>query len=145
VTAILVHHGDAVGPDVDPQRPLSVHGRDEIRDLASRAERAGLRPDVVWHSGKLRARQTAELYWRACNPFAAFAMVAGLRPEDDPVVATNALAAEDGVVMLVSHMPLLPALLFALTGSAGTFPLNGLVVLERLEAGGYAERTRMAP
>jgi len=36
-------------------------------DLAAR----GARPDVVWHSGKLRARQTAEIFWRACNALAS--------------------------------------------------------------------------
>ena len=56
----LVHHGDAVGPEIDPQRPLSAVGRANVDRLATLAAARGARPSVVWHSGKLRARQTAE-------------------------------------------------------------------------------------
>ena len=61
----LVHHGDAVPPDVDPRRPLSERGRQQVARLAEAAARRGARPGVVWHSGKLRSRQTAEEFWRA--------------------------------------------------------------------------------
>ena len=66
----LVHHGDAVGPEVDPRRPLSSHGRDAVERLAALAAEKGAQPSVVWHSGKLRAKQTAEIFWRACNALA---------------------------------------------------------------------------
>ena len=58
----LVHHGDAVGPDVNPMRPLSDRGRLQVDMLAQNAAEHGAKPDVIWHSGKLRARQTAEAY-----------------------------------------------------------------------------------
>ena len=60
---LLVHHGDAVGPGVDPMRPLSSVGRAATERLAGLAAQRGVKPDVIWHSGKLRARQTAELFW----------------------------------------------------------------------------------
>lgn len=66
----LVHHGDAVGPEVDPRRPLSAAGRAEVERIAAQAAGLGARPAVVWHSGKLRAKQTAEAFWRACNALA---------------------------------------------------------------------------
>ena len=69
---VLVHHGDAVGPDVDPRRPLSTRGLQQVERLARDASARGTRPQVVWHSGKLRARQTAEAFWRTCNALAAF-------------------------------------------------------------------------
>ena len=68
----LVHHGDAVGPEVDPRRPLSPAGRDAVERLAAAAASKGAEPSVVWHSGKLRAKQTAEIFWRACNALADF-------------------------------------------------------------------------
>ena len=46
----LVHHGDAVGPDVDPMRPLSDRGREAVARLAAAAARHGAKPDVVWLS-----------------------------------------------------------------------------------------------
>ena len=64
----LVHHGDAVAPEVDPGRPLSTQGLEAANRLAAEAVARAAKPAVVWHSGKLRARQTAEAFWSACNP-----------------------------------------------------------------------------
>ncbi len=58
----LVHHGEAVGPDIDPRQPLSPGGRADVDRGAALAAARGAKPLVVWHSGKLRARQTAEAY-----------------------------------------------------------------------------------
>jgi phosphohistidine phosphatase len=142
---VLVHHADAVGPHVDPQRPLSQRGIAQAERLAVGAKAGGIAPAVIWHSGKLRARQTAERFLRACNPLADFRMVRGLRPEDPPDVIRDALAAEERDVLLVSHMPLLPTLLEALVGRTSPFPLNGLVVLERKRENDYEERWRAGP
>jgi phosphohistidine phosphatase len=130
----VVHHADAVGPDIDPMRPLSAAGRDAAERLADAVARRGAWPDVVWHSGKLRARQTAELFWRACNPLAAFAAARGLQPDDPPGWMRDQLALEPRSVLLVGHMPHLSRLLGALRvngDEAPGFPLHGCVALER--------------
>ena len=44
VVLYLVHHGDAVGPDVDPRRPLSERGREHVARLAAEAAARGARP-----------------------------------------------------------------------------------------------------
>ena len=143
----LVHHGHAVNPDVDPQRPLSRKGRDQVETLSSQAAGRDVHPDVIWHSGKLRARQTAEAYWRACNPLAGFSATRWMQPDDPPRLA-DLLGVETGDVMLVGHMPHLDRLLRRLVHlrdhapQAGAFPLNGLVAVERTETG-WAERWRL--
>ena len=81
---VLVHHADAVGPEVDPQRPLSARGHEQAAAVAAAIRDAGIVPAEIWHSGKLRARQTGEAVLRACAPFAAFRMVRGLAPDDPP-------------------------------------------------------------
>jgi phosphohistidine phosphatase len=139
----LVHHADAVSPVVDPQRPLSSAGLAHVDALAASARDAGVRPAVIWHSGKLRSRQTAEAFWRTCNPFASLKMVRGLRPEDPAVWMRDLLLVEEADVLLVGHMPNLPSLLELLTGDS-TFPLHGLVWLEREEGGAFVERRRWA-
>ena len=53
----LVHYGDAVGPNVDPQR-LSSLGYQQVEMLSRQAAALPVSPMVIWHSGKLRARQT---------------------------------------------------------------------------------------
>ena len=67
-----VHHGVAVGPEEDPRRPLSTVGLADVARVAAKAAALGAKPDVVWHSGKLRAKQTAQEFWRACNALAEF-------------------------------------------------------------------------
>jgi phosphohistidine phosphatase len=139
---ILVHHADAVGPEVDPQRPLSEIGHAQADALASRLKAAGCSPAAIWHSGKLRSRQTAEAMLRACNPFAEFKMVRGLRPDDPPEWMRDQLAAESREIMVVGHMPHLPALLFSLSRERRPFPLHGAVVLERTDDGAWLEQAR---
>jgi len=140
----LVHHADAVGPDVDPQRPLSAAGRRQAEWLAEHARAAGLRPAAIWHSGKLRARQTAEAFLGACNPFAEFKAMRGLRPDDAPDWIRDVLEEQSASVLIVSHMPLLPALLRRLVPDAANFPLHGMVVIERTDER-YVERWRIEP
>ena|SRR5438105_2571083 len=127
---VLVHHGDAVGPGVDPMRPLSSVGRAATERLASVAAQRGAKPDVIWHSGKLRARQTAELFWKACNPFAPLTAEHGLLPDDPPQWIRDRLTGETRGVLIASHMPYLPRLLALLVGVESGFPLHGCVALE---------------
>ena len=140
MTLFLVHHGDAVGPDVDPRRPLSDIGRAAVALLADQAARRGAKPSVVWHSGKLRARQTAQEYWRACNALAEFGATRDLQPEDQPVWMRDRLLGEARDIMLVGHYPHMPALHSLLvTGGIGSaqasFPQHGIVALESSDGG----------
>jgi phosphohistidine phosphatase len=128
VRLYLVHHGDAVGPEVDLRRPLSDAGRAAVERLAASAGARGVRPAVVWHSGKLRAKQTAEAFWRACNPLAEFSATRDLQPDDRPQWMADRLKGEPRDVLLAGHFPHLPRLLEVLTGSAD-FPAHGMVAL----------------
>jgi phosphohistidine phosphatase len=145
----LVHHGDAVGPDVNPMRPLSNRGRAEVDMLAQQAAERGVKPDVIWHSGKLRARQTAEAFWRRCNPLAAFSAAHGLQPTDPTNWVVDLLAGQTKHVLLAGHFPHLPRLLARLaTGNPEAepvdFPLNGIVAMEEVD-GKWVERWRLKP
>ena len=131
----LVHHADAVGPEVDPSRPLSARGGASVEALARRAAERGVKPDVIWHSGKLRARQTAECFWRLCHPLAQFSAARGLQPDDPPRWIADTLGGERRDIMLVGHMPHL-ALLLRLLASGNPeeggldFPPHGIVELQ---------------
>ena len=130
----LVHHADAVGPDVEPQRPLSAAGRMHAEGLATDVAARGVKPVAIWHSGKLRARQTAEPFLRLCNPFAEFSAIHGLQPTDPPGWIKDLVIGEHREVMLVGHLPNLPRLLTLLvTGGESlllSFPLHGAIALE---------------
>ena len=128
----LIHHGVAVGPEEDARRPLSNVGMAGVARIAAKAAGLGAKPDVVWHSGKLRAKQTAQEFWRACNALAEFAVSKDLQPDDPPQWVRDRLRGESRDVAIAGHFPFLPRLLALLTtgGEAGVdFPLNGIVAL----------------
>jgi phosphohistidine phosphatase len=149
VTLFLVHHGDAVGPEIDPRRPLSDEGRAAVEALAARAAEHGAKPAVVWHSGKLRAKQTAEAFWRACNALADLSATRDLQPDDPPQWIHDRLRTETRDVLLAGHFPHLPRLLAALTKreqTATDFPPHGIVALETDDGGvTWKELWRIAP
>ena len=117
--------------------------------LAQKAAERGAKPDVIWHSGKLRARQTAEAYWKRCNPLAAFSAIRGLQPTDPTNWIVDSIAEETRHILLAGHFPHLPRLLGRLmTGNSNAgsvdFPLNGIVALEAVD-GRWVEKWRMKP
>jgi phosphohistidine phosphatase len=128
----LVHHGVAVSEQEDARRPLSAVGLAGVARVAAKAAARGARPDVVWHSGKLRAKQTAQEFWRACNALAELSVSKDLQPDDPPQWIRDRLRGESRDVALAGHFPHLPRLLSLLTtgGEAGgDFPINGVVAL----------------
>jgi phosphohistidine phosphatase len=131
----LVHHGDAVGPEEDPRRPLSQRGRREVERITADAAARGARPAVVWHSGKLRAKQTAEMLWRGCNALAEFSATRDLQPDDQPLWIRDRLRAESRDIMIAGHFPHLPRLLGLLTAGAENFPQHGIVALSTEDEG----------
>jgi phosphohistidine phosphatase len=144
VRLLLVHHGDAVSPEVDPRRPLSPEGREAVERLAAEAAARGIRPAVVWHSGKLRAKQTAEAFWRACNALAELSASRDLQPDDPPAWIRDRLRAEPRDVLIAGHFPHLPRLLELLVGTRpdwvpahqpASFPLHGAVALQTVDDG----------
>jgi phosphohistidine phosphatase len=134
----LVHHGEAVGPEVDPRRPLSPGGLAGVERLAAQAAARGVKPAVVWHSGKLRAKQTAEAYWRACNALADFSAARDLQPDDPPAWLRDRLRGETRDLLVAGHYPHLPRLLALLVNgdeSRLDFPQHGVVALTTADEG----------
>jgi phosphohistidine phosphatase len=147
VRVYIAHHGDALAPGENALRPLSPAGQQQVESLAREAAMRGVKPRAIWHSGKLRARQTAEAYWRACNPLADFQAVRGLQPDDPPSWIADRLLIEEGEVMVVGHMPHLPRLLRLLLSAnpdadAPDFPAHGLVCVEK-QGERWAEQWRL--
>lgn len=56
----LVQHGDSLDKDIDPERPLSDQGQKDIQLLSNFLSPLKIEVSCVYHSGKLRAQQTAE-------------------------------------------------------------------------------------
>lgn len=145
----LVHHGEALPGEVDSRRPLSPRGRHATEQLARACAARGVRPVAVWHSGKLRARETAEAFWRACNALADLSAVRDLQPGDPPERMRDRLLGETRDILIAGHFPHLPALRALLDRShAATrpFPLHGIVAFSSADDGlTWAEEWCAAP
>jgi len=57
----LVRHGKAKSKEEDPERHLTERGAEEVRRVARFLAAAGIQVSKILHSGKTRARQTAEI------------------------------------------------------------------------------------
>ncbi len=130
-------------------RPLSGIGRAWVDEAALKAARLGAKPSAIWHSGKLRARQTAEAFWRACNPLASLSAQRGLLPGDPPQWIADRLLAETDEVLVAGHMPQLALLLRLLVSgdphaSAPEFPAHAVIALDRQESS-WRELWRIVP
>lgn len=111
----LVQHAQALPDDVDPERPLSPEGRAAIGRVAARAAQLALPVEHIYHSGKLRARQTAEVLAEALQVGRAVEKLEGLGPKDraEPLARWLRVETEKqraGGIVLVSHLPLLDRL-----------------------------------
>lgn len=140
----LIHHAQALDPWVDPQRPLTEEGHTHALKMAELAKAKGAAPAVIWHSGKLRGRQTGHAFLQVCAPFASFVMVRGLSPEDPPAVAHLAIQRESRDLAVVGHRPHLPALLRLLCPDAAPMPMHGVVALRSDDDGvSWTEQWRL--
>jgi phosphohistidine phosphatase len=138
----LVQHGKATTEEENPERPLTQEGVVDVRKVVEVASSlATIDVDRIVHSGKTRARQTAELWASAVG--APLEAADGLAPNDEPSVWADRLTAEPARsvgLMLVGHMPHLSGLAGLLVaGDAGravvAFRPGGLVALEGADDG----------
>jgi phosphohistidine phosphatase len=111
----LVRHGEAHAEGDDSQRTLTKGGRAGVEAIARWAARAGVRPDRICHSGKTRARETAEILQRRLRVSDVVA-VNGIAPTDEPEAFAQIIGGND---MVVGHLPFLSRLTsFLLIGDA---------------------------
>jgi len=106
----LVQHGQAVPKQEDPGRPLSEQGREEVQRVAACLGEAGVRVVRVWHSGKLRATETAGILAGEVCSGKQVEMIKGIQPNDpvDEFASDADVWGEDTLV--VGHLPFMSRL-----------------------------------
>ena len=116
----LVRHGEAVSAQVNPQRPLSARGRDQVTELARLALSREIQVSELRHSGILRAQETAQILAGYLKPPGGVQPAAGLLPEDDPETVKAEIELVEEPIMLVGHLPFMSRLAALLVqGDAG--------------------------
>jgi phosphohistidine phosphatase len=132
----LVQHGKSLSKEQDPEQGLSQQGYAEVSRIAEVAAGYGVRPAAIKHSGKKRARQTAEIFAGALlGEMGKVEPVSGIDPLDDVAAVANTLKTGDNL-MLVGHLPFMERLTgFLITGSAESlvfkFQNGGIVCLDK--------------
>lgn len=106
----LVQHGEACSKEVDPDRPLTEQGDDDIHRLAVFLERAGVRVERVMHSGKLRAAQTADRLAKAIASGVEIESSGLINPNDNPKAFDWQSGSWGTDTLIVSHLPFLARL-----------------------------------
>ena len=138
---VLVRHGDAMSKEEDPRRPLSAAGREHVEKVAGLVAGIGLDLEEIRHSGKERARETAEIFAERVGATPDQVREAsGLNPKDDVDVVAEQLETEDRSVALVGHLPFMGLLASRLlSGDSERVQLRfqdaGCLVVARVEGG----------
>lgn len=146
----LVQHAESKREEEDPARPLSERGWEDIRRVAGFLKERGIRVSKILHSGKLRAKQTAEALAEAVRPEEGVKRADALAPLDDPNLWADRLREEVKDLMLVGHLPHLAKLAgLLLVGDLGRKPVEfrqgGIVCLAKDETGNWSALWILTP
>jgi len=135
----ILQHGDAVPGSIDPERPLSAAGVRDIEKIAAFLHGMQVRPGYIFHSGKLRARQSARIIAASLVPGLEPVQADGLAPNDDPAIIIEDIVRLDRSILIASHMPFVSRLCSCLLGgdpgSVFAFEPASLACLENTAQG----------
>lgn len=101
----LVRHGNAENKDEDAPKVLSTLGKKEVRAVGRFLASAGVKVSYVFHSGKTRAEQTAELLAKAIAYTGKIETRSGMEPNDLVSPFLSEINQLDGDSIYVGHMP----------------------------------------
>ena len=127
----LLQHGECESKEINEERPLTKKGRIDIEKLS----KLGPFPvSCVFHSGKLRAKQSAEII--AGN--SVVKQKNNLAPNDDIQPLLDEIKKSNDDLMIVGHLPFLSKLSSELLAGNQNKPIisfkqGSLLCLERIE------------
>ena len=106
----LVQHGEARSKDEDPERHLTERGVMDAERVSDFLLTLNLKAETIWHSGKVRARQTAEILCAGFSGQAKPLEREGLAPNDPAAPLKPTLLEASGDIVIVGHLPFLAKL-----------------------------------
>ncbi|WP_455206580.1 phosphohistidine phosphatase SixA [Kaarinaea lacus] len=106
----LAQHGEAVAKEVDPDRPLSIDGKDAVTRMTAFLKNAGINVEHVLHSGKTRAKQTAEIIAKSICDSGATETISAINPNDPVSEFMTRVERFNTPTMIVGHLPFMAKL-----------------------------------
>jgi phosphohistidine phosphatase len=101
----LVRHGEAKSKEEDPAQGLTERGVRDVQKVAAFAGTGGLTTGRIFHSGKTRAMQTAQILAEHIKPREGILETDGLAPLDNPELWMKRTLERNEDMMLVGHLP----------------------------------------
>ena len=98
----FAQHGLATDKTENPQRPLTEAGIKQTLSVAKQLHTSEMPVSQIFHSGKLRASQTAEIFVSTLNITSA-SKLDHLSPNDDVSVLAKNLTIENA--LYIGHLP----------------------------------------
>lgn len=121
----LVQHGEALPKEEDPDRHLSKKGHRDSDALGQWLRRSSVSVHAILHSGKTRARQTAESLVPVLSAGGEIREGEGLGPNDSPQAFLDTLSNTEDGILVASHMPFVARVVsVALTGAPDHCPVE---------------------
>ena len=132
----FAQHGIAVNKDDDPERPLSKNGISQTEAIAKQLKQLDLPVSAIFHSDKLRARQTADIFSSILNP-ASMSELEYLSPNSDPTLINQSFTINNA--LYIGHLPNLEKIVSSLvTGDTESniikFQNSGVIGLEKSDS-----------
>ena len=132
----LVQHGQAQPKDVDPDRNLTEQGRNDVEKISAFLKKQGICVGAMWHSGKARAQQTANILSSSVATDHGVVKHDGLAPNDPVAAVKEEVLRSENDLIIVRHLPFLSKLISELiTGNTSVetvaFQPGGVVCLEQ--------------
>jgi phosphohistidine phosphatase len=130
---------------------LTEKGKKEVITVSRVASGLNIKPSQIYHSGKLRAKQTAEIIASALKiPILSVQATQGLNPNDDIRPWAERISNEKEDLMIVGHLPFLEKLTsFLLCGNENArlvlFRYGAIVCLDQKGDKDWAVRWILTP
>ncbi len=146
----LMRHGEALSPQVDPERGLTDNGKLKIKHVADHLKETDVTFKHIFHSKKKRARETAEIMAQTISPEVKPELHQDITPNDDPGLIINEINNWNEDTLITSHLPFVPNLITSLTGqdaylSAISFETGTIICLEKNDNGIWAVTWATSP
>ena len=148
MTIYLVQHGQSLDKEIDPNRSLSPEGRATIIRIANTALDAGIKVTTIYHSGKLRAQQTAELFSKYLKA-SQIKSIVGIGPLDNVIDFVNNFQFSDHL-MIIGHLPFMERVAsYLITGNQELtvvkFQNAGIICLDQNEKNNWYLKWTIMP
>lgn len=149
LTLYLIQHAEARPKEEDPERSISDIGRINMEKTANHL--AALSPNInsILHSGKLRAKQSAEILFNKTGAD-RISEAGGLAPNDEPAGWIERLGDMTGSHILVGHLPHLERLASTLicgdaASKAVAFRNAGILCLKKTDGSAWSVEWLITP